>query len=317
MRGFAAAVLSVILSCQALVAGAALAAEPVFPAASRIGLVPPDAMILSKRFTGFENEEKAAVITLAEMPPEAYGQLLTGLTKDVLKRQGLSVTSREEVKLGARSGLLIAGTLAGPVSGRKWIMAVKDAGLTALIVAQVPGGQDGYSEAQMRDALKSVALREAVSLDEQVAALPFRIGDRAGFRPVKVLSGNSVLLTDGPKDAIAGVEQPMAILAASLAVPPPVGEQRNRFAQLALNSNRTLKDIRIERSEGFRLRGQDWHEIVARATDTESGQPVVVMQTIRFEPDHYVRMVGLARAESRDQTLPRFRTMIDSVEMEP
>src|SRR5918997_6837342 len=168
----------------------------------------------------------------------------------------------------------------------------------------------------MRDALKSVALREPVSLDEQISALSFRVGDRAGFRPVRVLAGNSLLFTDGPADTVKAVEQPIAILAASLNAPPPPGERRNQFAQLALKSNRVLKDIRVERSEGFRFRGQDWHEIVAKATHAESGQPIVVMQTIRFESDRYLRMVGMTREESRDQLLPRFRAVIDSVEME-
>jgi len=312
MRGFVAAAFGFILSCHS-----AFAAEPVFPPASRIGLVPPKDMVTSKRFTGFENEERAAVITFMEMPAEAYGQLAKGLTKDALKRQGLEVKSREELKLGSRTALLISGTLSGPAAGRKWVMAVKGNDMTAFIVAQVQGGQDGYSDAQMREALRSVSLRGTVSLDEQLAALPFRIGEKAGFRPVRVLSGNSVLLTDGPKDTVKGMEQPVVIMAASLTVPPPPGERRNQFAQAALSSNQILKDVRIERSEAFRLKGQDWHEIVAKAVEAESGQPVIVTQTIRFEPDRYVRMVGLTRAEQRDQNLSRFRTIIDNVEMNP
>ena len=39
------------------------------------------------------------------------------------------------------------------------------------------------------------------------------------------------------------------------------------------------------------------------------------MQTIRFEPDRYVRMVGLTRVEQRDENLRRFRAVIDGVEM--
>jgi hypothetical protein len=311
-KGFAVATVGFILSCQA-----ALAAEPVYPPASRVGLVPPRDMVLSKRFTGFENEERAAAITIAEMPLEAYDQLASGLTKDALRRQGLDVTARETVKVGGRTGILVAGAMTGPVKGRKWVLAVRGNDVTALLIAQVQGGADGYSEDQMRSALKSVALRGPISLDEQVSALPFRIGDRAGFRPVRVLSGNSVLLTDGPQDTIKAVEQPVAIMAVSLQPPPPPGERRDQFARAALSSNQLLKDVVFERSESFRLKGQDWHEIVVRAKDGPSGEPVVVMQTIRFDPDRYVRMVGLVREGHRDQLLPRFRTMIDSVDMNP
>lgn len=308
---YAAAALTLLLSLQA-----ALAAEPVFPPASRVGIVPPQDMVLSKRFNGFENEERAAAITIAEMPPAAYDQLAAGLTKEALKRQGLDVKAREAVKVGDRTGVLIAGAMTGPVKGRKWVLAVKGKDLTALLIAQVQGGQDGYSEDQMRSALKSVALRGPISLDEQVSALPFRIGDKAGFRPVRVLSGNSILFTDGPNDTIKAMEQPVAIMAASLQPPPP-GERREQFARAALNSNQLLKDVVFERSEAFRFKGQDWHEIVARAKDAPTGEPIVVMQTIRFDPDRYVRMVGLVREGDRDKTLPRFRTIIDSVDMNP
>jgi hypothetical protein len=270
-------------------------------------------MALSKRFSGFENEERAAVITFAEMPAQAFDQLSFGLTKEVLKKQGLDMKSRENVKLGSKNAILVSGTMTRPEMGRKWLLVVKDDAMTGLVVAQVRGGQDGYSDEQIRDALKSVALRRDVSLDEQISALPFRLGEKAGFRPVRVIAGNSVLFTDGPKDTIKSVEQPIMILAASLQPPPP-GERRKQFAQAALYSNQVLKDIRIERSESFRLKGQDWHEIVARATEAESGQPIVVMQSIRFDGDRYVRMVGLTREEQRDQNLPRFRAIADGVE---
>jgi hypothetical protein len=131
------------------------------------------------------------------------------------------------------------------------------------------------------------------------------------------MAGNSVLFTDGPQDTIKAVEQPMVIMAATVNVPVPPAERRSQFAHAALNSNQILKDVKIERSESFRFKGQDWHEIVAKAVEAESGQPIVVMQTIRFEPDRYVRLVGLTRVEQRDQNLPRFRTMIDGVDMNP
>ncbi|MCC2651810.1 MAG: hypothetical protein K0Q60_1973, partial [Microvirga sp.] len=75
MKAFAAAALGFALAVQA-----ALAAEPVFPPASRIGIVPPQDMAVSRRFSGFENEEKAAAINLVEMPAQAYEQLVKGFT---------------------------------------------------------------------------------------------------------------------------------------------------------------------------------------------------------------------------------------------
>ena len=304
-----------LAACGVIVSlNVATAAETVFPPASRVGLVPLADMVLAKRFSGFENEEKAAAISISEMPPQAYDQLVAGLTKDALKRQGLSVTTRENVKVGNAPGILIGGAMTGAVKGRKWVLAVKGPDMTALLIAQVEGGADGYSEQQMRQALSTVTLRGPVSLDEQISALPFRVVDRAGFRPVRVLGGNSILLTDGPLDTVKALEQPVVILATSVGPPPQTNEQRERFANAALISNQSLKEVKIERSESFRYKGQDWHEMVATAVDSASGEPIVVMQSIRFEFDRYVRMVGIARVSQRAEMLPRFRALIDSVD---
>jgi hypothetical protein len=202
------------------------------------------------------------------------------------------------------------------------VLALGDPSMTTLLVAQAakgggasgPGG--GYTDAEMQTALKSVALRPPLSIDEQMAALPFRLGERAGFRPLKVLSGNSLLMTDGSKDVIKNVEQPILILASSSNPVPPAGEGRDQFARAALAASQSLRDVVIERSESFRSNGQEWHEIVARAKDAPSGQDVAVMQTMRFSPDLTVRMVGLTRAASRDRDLGRFRSVIDTVQVE-
>jgi hypothetical protein len=315
VRSLAAAALFLLSSLTG-----ATATEPVYPPGSRVGLTPPKGMIVSKRFAGFENPAKLASISIAEMPAEAYPQLAASLNRENLKAQGVNVSSHETLVLGGRPAVLIAGDQAGPAKLRKWVLALGDPGVTTLLVAQSAQGKDGgaqgYTEAQMRAALKSVALRAPLSIDEQMAALPFHLGDRAGFRPLKVLSGNSLLLTDGAKDVIKNVEQPILILASSNNPVPPPGEGREQFARATLAATQSLTDLVIERSQSFRMNGQDWHEIVARAKDAPSGQEVAVMQTMRFGPELTVRMVGLTRADARDRNLSRFRSVIDGVQVE-
>jgi hypothetical protein len=305
---------SIALAALALFASfGAMAAEPTYPPGSRIGLTPPKDMVLSKRFSGFENISSGFTITIAEMPAEAYAQLSSGLTEEQLKRQGFMVQSREAVKLGSRTGFLISGMQAsGKVQFRKWVLGVSDPSVTALIVAQ----GSGYGEDEMQASLRSVAVRPALPIADQLAALPFRIGDMAGLRPVRVLSGNTLMITDGPADISKVIDQPLLVIANSFTPPPPPGEAREQFARAALASNRTIRNPQVERSQGFRQNGQDWHEIVARAVDGPSGEPIVVMQTIRFGTATYLRAVGIARADKRDAYLPRFRTVIDSVATE-
>ncbi len=294
--------------------GAGSAAEVVFPPGSRIGLDPPPDMEVSERFAGFESRSKGVVITTVEMPPEAFKDLSAGLTAENLQKQGVTVTSRETFKVGGGEAVLIEGSQAGgPAALQKWLLVVGDPTMTALVIAQKPKQADAEETGrEMREALRTVAIRAPRGLDEQVSALPFQLGDMAGFRPVRVMAGNSVMLTDGPDDVIRDVEQPAVTVAHATAVPPR--DQRDAFARAALRSNTLLKDVSIERAQSFRQRGADWHEIVARATDAASGRPIVVSQTLRFAPDHYLRVFGMVRADARDGTLSRFRAVSDAVE---
>jgi hypothetical protein len=302
------------LTSLLILAATTALAEPVYPPGARIGLTPPEDMRMSKRFTGFEAPAKGAAITLMEMPKEAFAELSKGLTADNLKTQGLTIQNREEITIGGKKAVLLSGEQAtsGAVT-RKWLLVAEDPTMTAFVVAQAPRGSQSYSDEEIRAVLTSLAIRAPLSIEEQIAALPFRLGVLSGFRPVRAAAGNSLLLTDGPKDVIAASEQPVVIVAQSTAPAPP-SNQRDAFARQALLSNQTFKDVVFERSQGFRQKGSDWHEIVARATDAASGTPLVVTQTLRFAPDRYLRMVAVVRADARESTLPRVRALFDSVE---
>jgi hypothetical protein len=298
-----------------LLSSAASAAGPVFPPGSRIGMEPLPETQLSKRFTGFE-DQKGLAFTFVEMPREAFQDLAGGLTVERLKDQGVALKNREEMKLGERNALLVSGEQnLGQVAVRKWLLVVEDPTMTAFVIAQALGAPGQRSEAEIKTALASIAIRPPLALEDQIAALPFRVTERAGFRPVRVMAGNSLLLTEGPKDTVAGAEQPIVILAQSTSPAPPA-TQRDSFARSALYANGLFKDLVLERAQGFRQRGADWHEIVARGAEAQSGEPVVLTQTIRFAPDHYVRMLGVVRADARDAALPRFRAVFDGVEVE-
>ena len=294
-----------------VLATVALAAEPVFPPGSRVGLVPPPGMTLSKRFTGFETPRGAA-ITLFEMPPAAAGALLSGVTAEGLKNQNIAMTGREELKIGGADAVLAAGDQ--EVSGiklRKWIVVVPTPSLTAFAVAQDLPGPDAYDEEAMLAALKSIAIRPPLSMDEQLEALPFRLGDRAGFKPVRT-GGGSLLLTERGEDGGLDTGQAVIVVAHAGERGPP-NEQRDAFAVALLRSNPALRELVFERGQGFRQKGAEWHEIVARGKDAPSGKEIVVMQTIRWDRDGFVRMLAVAPATALDDMLPRFRTLADSI----
>ncbi|GEP08236.1 hypothetical protein [Methylobacterium gnaphalii] len=319
------------LSCPPLDTAGARADTPVFPSSSRFGFQPPSDMAPSRRFMGFERLEGGAMVSVVELPGGAYGEIEKSFTDENLKSQGFVVESREAVKVsGGLEGVLLAGGQSPPPAPaadgangtapampdlptvRKWLLLVNGPDVTGLVVAQMTPGAE--TDETMKGMLLGVTLRPPLTLDQQVDALPFRINDLAGFRPIRALAGNSLLMTRGPKDQPVNLEQPILVLAQAVQQ-PPTAEQREAFARAALYSNQTMKDFVIERSQSYRQNGVDWHEIVARANDVPTGQAVVITQTIRFAPDGYLRSLGVVRADQRDETLALFRQVVDSVQL--
>ncbi|GJD36874.1 hypothetical protein [Methylobacterium aerolatum] len=297
--------------------GAALAADPIYPSGSRFGFSPPSDMVPSRRFAGFERETGGATVSVVELPANAFPELVSGFTDDNLRNQGFSVLKKEPIQIGGNEAMLYTGEqqndpAANGQTVHKWITVIGTPSVTGLIIAQAT--PDAETDETMRKLVTEVVVREPLSLSQQVDALPFRIADLGGFRPVRVLAGNSVLLTDGPKDQIQNLEQPILVLAQAVQQ-PPTAEQRDAFARAALYANQTMKDFVIERSQAYRSNGVDWHEIVARATDIPTKRQVVVAQTIRFNPDGYLRAIGVVREDQREGTLAKFREIVDSVQL--
>ncbi len=296
--------------------GAAGAAELVFPAGSRIGLVPPADMALSRGLSGFRNLKSGAAILVVEMPAEAFPGLAAGFSDEALKAQGFSLRTRGTPTIGGASSIMVSGEQNdGGRAVTKAVLLAAEPAMTALVIGQLPQGATSEEIASVETALKTVAFRPPLGMEDQLAALPFRLGETAGFRPVRAMAGNSLLLTDGPSDVVREAAQPMLIVAQSFGAAPAMADRREAFARQALVANTFIKDAALERSQGFRQSGSDWHEIVAKAKDANSGTPVIVMQTIRFEPDGYLRAIGIVRIEDRDAILPRFRQVVDSVRL--
>lgn len=293
---------------------ALLAAEPSFPKGLGIGLAPPAGMSASTKFSGFEDEGSGASILMVEMPAEAYGQIEKNFTDEALKRQNIVVAKREAWPIEGGKGFLVSGTqAAGGSSVQKWVLIGGFPSATALVTVQVPpSASSSYSDEVVRSTLRTLAYRSPGSLDEQIAALPFTLGERAGFRPVRVLAGNSLMLTDGRKDVIKGVEQPILVVAAGDGVIPGTLEQ-DRLARAAFNGLAGVRAVQIKRAEGQERGGVAWHAIEGTAEHAETKEKVFVAQAIRFGPNSFVRMIGLARAKDRAAMLARFNKVRDGL----
>ena len=294
---------------------AADAAEPVFPPGSRIGLVPPAGMTMSKLFPGFEDRDRNASIIFVELSSEAYPEIEKSFAVEALKAQGVDVHAREEIPLKEGRGfLVIAHQAVAGAPTRKWALVATEHDLTAVISVQVPdAAQDTYPDAALRASLATFTTRAAVPVQEQLDLLPFSLRDLAGFRIVRAAATGAALLTDGPRDAIELNDQPLLLITFLPGTADQVSD-RESMARRAISGTPGVKDMRIVRSESMRIGGQPGHEIVVDAKDAKTETELRVVQWLRFGPGGSLRVLAAARTDAWDNLFPRFRAVRDAIE---
>ena len=296
--------------------GPAHAAEPVFPPAGSLGLVPPPGMTPSEKFAGFEHRSGASIV-LVEMPPEAWAQINGRFTPEALAATGFRVKGGSEaLPVAGGEGFVLRGRQgANGLTYAKWVAVVRGGAGTGLVTVQVPeSAAEQVPEAAVEAALRTVAFRAPGSVADQIAALPYTVGDMAGFRPVRTLMGNALLLTDGPKDIDPEGSQTMVIVAPSLGRAAVGAGQESAFARKALGTLREVRDLTVTDEERSTRGGAVVLRLRGSGADARSGRPVAVTQTILFEGPGYVRVLGLTSAD-RPDALARAERVAASIAM--
>jgi len=311
----------------------ARAADPIFPAGSRIGLVPPAGMVPSTMFMGFEDRDKHAAILLATFPADVFDQLDKSMLPEALKKQGIDIDKREPIQLKAGRGFLLSGKQSiNNERFRKFMLVAAAGPVTALISVQVPGQDNTYTDAVVRDALATLAVRDVPDA-ERLGLLPFTVGDMAGFRIDDVLPGRAVMLVDGPPGTEQTNKEPTGkapadgntdtsgrpvdarFLIAALPGGPTQLKDADDFARVTFQQIGGIKNVRIQDAEPLRIGGQPGYETLANAKDPQSDGELRVVQWLRFGSGGYMQMVGIARADVWLDVFARLRKVRDSVDL--
>jgi len=295
----------------------AQAAEPVFPPGSRVGLVAPEGFVPGKTFPGFEDREKNSLILISEFPASAYKDFESRVAEEQLRRQGIGVEGREPFALATGPAFLVVGHQeAAGLLFRRWILFSSTTAFTAIVSVQVPDSEkEAHSDAAIRAALATIAIRAEAPVAEQLDGLPFTLGELAGFRIARVVPGSAVLLTDGPGESLEVAEQPLLLIAAALGAVSPQPGDRERFARGVLAETPGIKEVRLVRSEPLRMGGQVGHEILAEAKDVKTNADIMVAQWLRFGSSGHLRVLGLARRDGWDEIFARLRAVRDGIEL--
>jgi hypothetical protein len=274
--------------------------------------------VLSKTFFGYEDPSNSVAMMLVALPPQAYADLDASVTAETLKRQGVTVESREALPLPSGKAFLVVGRQeVDNVKIRKWILVASSPTLTGFVTVQMPETATAlYPDAAIRASLATLAFRAAVPVDEQLGLLPFKVSELSGFRIAGVIPGRAVMLSDAPAGAPGSPDSTNEphIFAAIAAGGPAQSADRDTFAREVFATLPNTREIRVTTSEPLRMAGQQGHQILANAKDASGTSPLTVVQWLRFGGGGYMQIVGIARADAWKDAYPRFRSVRDGIE---
>ncbi|BAT61765.1 hypothetical protein GJW-30_1_04326 [Variibacter gotjawalensis] len=308
---FARGTAALVLVCWSAVA---FAQEPTYPATLRVGIVPPPNFVASPTFPGFEHNDRAIRMLLSELPGYVFEGLQKEVDEDLKKAPGLITREDVELKSGAK-GFILKGTLnspQGPVF--KWTMAVRSGDITGIVVVEVPDAVKEFAPYDaVRASLDTVTIRQTVPNEEYLAALPFAINDLAGYRFVRVQPGNAAMLTEGPKDAVEIIEQPLIMITIAPMPQQPKPEERDGIARRLLGETGALKDVRVTQASPLRIANQQAYELQIDAKDAKSNNDLKAIQWIRFGQGTIMKIFAVTNKDAWETHYPRLRQLRDGI----
>ncbi|MFT5164560.1 MAG: hypothetical protein ACI9FJ_003163, partial [Alteromonadaceae bacterium] len=85
------------------------------------------------------------------------------------------------------------------------------------------------------------------------------------------------------------------------------------FSNQQLNNNQGVSNINITTAQEIKVAGIRAYQIIADAIDDKSASPIIIYQTIAFQPKRYLLILGISARSQAQQFLPQFKQVTDSV----
>jgi hypothetical protein len=288
------------------------AADAVFPPGIRVGLTPLVGLSRAKSFVGFETEDQSVKVLVAELPAEAYNEVMSAFKANP---DGTGGVKPESIETSAGLAYYtVEAAMDGATNVRRYSMILPGGTFSGYVAVQVPENASKiYTDDAVRQMFASAAIRKEVPIEEQLGQMPFKIGELSGFKNVRTLAvGSAVILADG--DEATGFEAAPFMVLGIIASAPAQPEDRGRFAQQAATTIPGVRDARITMSEPLRIDGQAGYETRIDAVSGKDSTPVTIVQWLRFGSQSALRIIGSAPREEWPKAFPRFRAVRDGLQ---
>ncbi|MDO9058406.1 MAG: hypothetical protein Q7U92_05200 [Bradyrhizobium sp.] len=290
----------------------ALAADPVFPPGVRVGVTPLVGLNRAKAFVGFETEDQGVKVLIAELPADAYTEVMNAFKNSPA---GVGGVKPESIETAAGLAYYTIETgKDGATNVRRYSMILPGGAFSGYIAVQVPENASKiYTDDAIRQMFASAAVRKEVPVEEQLAQMPFKVGELSGFKNVRTLAvGGAIVIADG--DETKGFEAAPFMVVGLVGATPTQPEDRGRFAQQAATTIPGVREARITMSEPLRIDGMPGYETRIDAVSGKDNTPVTVVQWLRFGGGSSLRIIGSAPREEWAKAFPRFRAVRDGIQ---
>ena len=289
----------------------ALAADTIFPPGVRVGVTPLVGLVGARTFVGVETEDHGVKVLMAELPAEAYNEVVTAFKASPAGANGIKPQS---IETSAGVAYYTAENARdGATSVRRYSMILPGGAFSGYIAVQVPENASKiYTDEAIRQMFSSAAVRRQVPLEEQLGLMPFKISELGDFKNVRTLAvGSAVLLADGEENS--SVEVAPFMVLSLMGSAPAQPDDRGRFAQEAAISIPGVREARMTMSEAVRIEGMPGYETRIDGISGK-GTPVTVVQWLRFGGPTTLRIIGSAPRDQWAKAFPRFRTVRDGIQ---
>jgi hypothetical protein len=290
----------------------AFAVDPVFPPGIRVGMTPLVGLAKAKSFTGFETEDQSVKVLVAELPADAYSEVMSAFKANPGGTGGIKPESIE-----TSAGLAyytVENAKDGATNVRRYSMILPGGTFSGYIAVQVPENASKiYTDDAVRQMFASAAIRKEVPIDEQLGQMPFKISELSDFKTVRTLAvGAAIILADG--NETTGFEAAPFMVIGMIGSAPAQPDDRGRFAQQIATTIPGVRDAKITMSEPVRIDGQPGYETRIDATSGKDNTAVTVVQWLRFGGQNSLRIIGSSPRGEWTKAFPRFRAVRDGIQ---
>jgi hypothetical protein len=292
----------------------AFAADPVFPPGVRVGMTPLVGLVTAQTFTGFETADHSVKVLVAELPADAYTEVMNAFKTGA---GGTNGVTPESIETGAGLAYYTAESGSakdGSGNVRRYSMILPGPTFSGYIAVQIPENASKiYTDEAVRQMFASAAIRTEVPIEEQLGQMPFKVSELSDFKNVRTLApGAAVILADG--DETTGFEPAPFMVIGVIGTTPAQPEDRDRFAQQAATTIPGVREARVTMSEPIRIDGMPGYETRIDATSGKDNTLVTVVQWLRFGGPNSLRIIGSAPRDQWSKAFPRFRAVRDGIQ---